>query len=98
MMNHIYVNQTALEIILKTATSLREADSVEIRYSKPDRCCGSFNAEISDREQGTICHFVSKPEELDMPGWWNLWSYVRFSDGRCAPGRAVRIYVYPEGE
>jgi hypothetical protein len=30
-------------------------------------------------------------------GWWTLWAFVTFADGRTAAGEAAKVYVWDEG-
>jgi hypothetical protein len=95
-MTRIYKGQSSLRIEMKTFTDLTEATTVTIRYRKPDKSRGSFAAGIIDRAQGVIVHECANGE-IDQAGWWRFWAAVTFSDGRSAPGSAVKVYVWREG-
>ena len=96
-MKHIYKNQSALRITMNTKIDLKGITKCEIRYQKPDGATGAFNAGIIDESQGIICHDVVSSSEIDVCGKWVLWAAISFTDGRCATGRSVALYVYEEG-
>lgn len=96
-MKHIYRNQTALRLSLDTGIDFEQGDNAEIKYIKPDGTAGAFTAAINGNDSGIIFHDFTEPDEIDQSGWWRFWSSVTFSDGRCAAGKSVRVYVYEEG-
>lgn len=95
-MTNIFVGQSALRISARTGTALADVLSCELRYEKPDGTRGAWPAFVSDYARGVISHELLG-NELDEPGWWSFWVYVRFADERVAFGDAVKIFVREEG-
>ena len=95
-MKRIFKGQTALRITLRTFCDLEDIISVAIRYKKPNGIKGEFSAGVSNSEKGLIHHECIEGD-LDVSGWWVLWAFVTFTDGRTAAGQAAKIYVWKEG-
>jgi len=96
-MNKIYKNQSALRITLKTFTDLEDVQSAIIKYKKPNGKSGEFSAAVGDVANGVIFHEVIEGE-IDVSGWWVLWAFVTFADGRTAAGEAAKVFVWQEGK
>jgi hypothetical protein len=96
-MNKIYKGQSALRITVKTYTDLEGIGSALIKYRKPDGSTGAFSAGVADTERGIIFHECIEGE-LDRTGWWSLWAFITFADGRTAAGEATRLFVWAEGK
>ena len=94
-MGKIYKNQFNLKLTLQTEVTVTGATATKIKYLKPDKTAGEFNASISGTEDLEYDFTVST--ELDQSGDWTFWAYVTFSDSRIAPGEPVVIRVYEEG-
>jgi hypothetical protein len=96
-MNRVYAGQSALRITVKTFADLEDIDSALIKYKKPNGSTGSFAAAVGDAEKGIIFHECIEGE-LDKSGWWTLWAFITFGDGRTAAGEAVRLFIWSEGK
>jgi hypothetical protein len=96
-MNRLFSGQSALRILMKTYTDLEGIEGAAIKYTKPDGTAGSFSAGVTDTEKGIIAHECIEGE-LDVSGWWTLWAFVNFADGRTAADEAVRVFVWDEGK
>lgn len=95
-MSKIYKNQSSLEIELTTSVDLTSATPV-IKYIKPSGLTGQWTATIVTAATGVIKYDILSTE-IDEVGSWRLWAYATFSDARSAPGEAVIMNVYNEGE
>jgi hypothetical protein len=95
-MNRIFKGQSALRIILKTFTDLEGIISAVIKYRKPDGVSGSFGAGVLDRAKGTIFHECIEGD-IDQAGWWVMWAFITFADGRTAAGEGAKVFVWDEG-
>jgi hypothetical protein len=95
-LNRVYVNQSALRITVKTFVNLEGVVSAVIKYRKPDGSLGEFGAGAADEEKGVIFHECIEGE-IDQAGWWALWAFITFEDGRTAAGEAARLFVWSEG-
>jgi hypothetical protein len=96
-MGKIFKGQTALRITLKTFTDLEGVISAAIRYRKPNGKTGEFDAAVGDYANGVIFHECIEGD-IDVSGWWVVWAFVTFADGRAAVGDAARVYVWTEGK
>ena len=96
-MGRIYKDQSDLLITVTTHTNLSEAEECLIKFRKPDKTTGYFTAAISDVEDGIITYEVQEGD-IDLSGWWKFWAHIRFIDGKTAPGRRRKIFVWEEGE
>lgn len=97
IIDHIYVGQEALELILDTNIDLSGASGLKIKYTKPDGTSGSWTGTLS----GTTYikkAFIDDADELDQAGIWTFWTAATMADGRYIPGRPVQYYVDTEGE
>jgi hypothetical protein len=95
-MNRVYKGQSALRLTVKTLTDLEGIFSAVIKYRKPNGSTGEFVAGVGDMAKGIIFHECIEGE-IDMPGWWALWAFITFADGRTAAGETARIFVWQEG-
>jgi hypothetical protein len=95
-MGRVFKGQSALRITVKTFSDLEGIASAAIRYRKPDGSAGEFPAGVSDAARGVIFHECVEGE-IDMAGWWALWAFVTFGDGRAAAGEAAKVFVWEEG-
>jgi hypothetical protein len=95
-MSRIYAGQSALRITVKTFTDLEGIVSAVIKYRKPDGSAGEFNAGVGDVAKGIIFHECIEGE-IDMAGWWVLWAFITFGDGRTAAGEAAKVFIWAEG-
>jgi hypothetical protein len=95
-MGRIFVAQTALRITLKTFCNLEGIISAVIKYRKPNKEEGEFSAAVKDTDKGIIFHEVIEGE-IDVSGWWVLWAFITFEDGRTAAGEAAKVFIWKEG-
>lgn len=95
-MTNIFVGQSALRISARTGTALADIAECQMRYEKPDGSRGTWPAFVSDERRGVISHDLTG-NELDSPGWWTFWVYIRFEDERVAFGDAEKVFVREEG-
>ena len=95
-MGRIFKGQSALRITLKTFTNLEGIISAVIRYRKPNKATGEFQAGVGDIGEGLI-FYECLEGDIDVSGWWVFWAFITFSDGRTAAGQAARVYVWKEG-
>jgi hypothetical protein len=95
-MGKVYVGQSALRITVKTFTDLEGIISAVIKYRKSDGSTGEFAAGVGDMEKGIIFHECIEGE-IDMAGWWALWAFITFADGRTAAGETAKVFIWHEG-
>jgi len=95
-MGKIFLGQSALRITVKTFCDLEGVLSAVIKYRKPNKEEGEFSAAVKDTDKGIIFHEVIEGE-IDVSGWWVIWAFITFEDGRTAAGEAAKVYVWREG-
>jgi hypothetical protein len=95
-LNRVYKGQSALRITVRTFTDLEGIEGAVIKYRKPDGSAGSFEAGLADAEKGIIFHECIEGE-IDRAGWWALWAFITFADGRTAAGETAKLFVWEEG-
>ena len=95
-MGRIFKDQSSLKITVKTYINLSGSDECLVKYRKPDGVEGSFTATVTAPDEGVVSYEV-KTGDIDISGWWIFWVYVHFIDGRSAPGKMSRIFVWDEG-
>jgi hypothetical protein len=95
-MPRIFKGQSALRLTVKTFTDLEDILSAVIKYRKPDGTLGEFVAGVSNMAKGVIFHECIEGE-IDIHGWWALWAFITFADGRTATGETARLFVWDEG-
>ncbi len=94
-MSYLTTNQDALIISLNTGINLSGAQSVSVRYRKPDGTTGQWPASIDGESIRKV--MIPEGEELDQPGLWAFWSYVVFANNTFAEGEPVTQKVYDGG-
>ena len=95
-MKKIFMGQSALRITVNVFCDLEGAEKAVIKYRKPDKKSGEFEAVIKDREKGVI-FYDCVSGDIDVSGWWSFWAFVTFADGRTAAGETAKIFVWKEG-
>ena len=95
-MGRIFKGQSALRITLKTFVDLEGIENAVIKYRKPNGKTGEFAAAVGDIAQGVIFHECIEGD-LDVSGWWSLWAFVTFADGRTAAGQTAKVFIWKEG-
>jgi hypothetical protein len=95
-MSRVFKGQSALRITVKTFSDLEGINSAVIKYRKPDGVTGEFAAGVGDEAKGVIFHECIEGE-IDLAGWWALWAFITFEDGRTAAGEAAKVFVWNEG-
>jgi hypothetical protein len=96
-MGRIFRGQSALRITIRTFSNLEGIEKAEIKYRKPNKVEGLFDAGVSDAEKGVVFHECIEGD-IDVSGWWVFWAFITFADGRTAAGQAVKAYVWQEGK
>lgn len=94
-MSEIYHTQNKLRIQATLGVNITGALELQIRYRNPKGNTGTFTATSLDDENGIIYYDLITP--LEYVGYWLFWGYVKFNDGRVAPGDVVKIKVKMEG-
>ncbi len=97
-MAKLFAGQSELRIRLTMSIDITDATTVQIKYRKPDKTTtGEWDAVTEIEATGVIYYDVL---DGDIPaadyGEWLFWAYVVFSDGRNAPGEAVRVKFWKE--
>lgn len=99
----VFAGQEALKIRLATNVSwedLDAANSLNIKYKKPDGTEGQWDAvlEAEPNPTGRIYYDI-QPGDIPAAseGWWKVWTWVEFSDGRTAPGNPLHVKFRKEG-
>lgn len=90
----IYKDQTALEIQLDTGVTTGTVTEALIKYKAPDETTGEWAA---DFEAGVVS-VTCEDGKIDQAGTWVLWPYLTFADATEAPGEAVQVKVWEEGQ
>jgi len=97
-MGKIYRGQTKLRIQVTASQNITGATELLVKYKKPNGVFGSWPGTASNDTNGVIYKDVTLATTLDQSGRWETWSGVTFSDGGYAPGEAVEMMVYEEGD
>lgn len=98
----IYKNQSALRIRVTIGVDITGAQQKLIKYQKPSGETGSWPATVESADQGIIYHDIpaaaeGQDEIIDETGVWKIWPWIRFADGRAAPGSPIEMKVLDEG-
>ena len=97
-MGKIYKGQTELQIKLVMNTSLSSAASQFIKYKKPSGATGYWQAVVATIADGTVYYNVDSSNDINESGTWRFWGAFRNTDSDYAPGEAVKVVVYDEGD
>jgi hypothetical protein len=95
-MNDIFVGQTALKIVIETNIILTDA-TLLLKYRKPDRKTGSFNAIIDPLDDSKMYYDIQSAEDLDQAGIWTFWAHVTFPDSTIGIGSIAKQEIKLEG-
>jgi len=95
-MSDIFVGQTALRIILETNVTLTDA-TLLLKYRKPDRKIGSFNATIDPSDDSKMYYDIQSEDDLDQEGKWTFWAHVTFADSTVGIGSIAKQEIKLEG-
>lgn len=97
----IFVNQTALKLILKTNVNFNTylTSEIKIKYKDPAGTTSEFvAAELSGSEaEGKIFVDFSDSIKFTVAGKYILWAEITFTDSTFAHGEAVVLMVYTPG-
>jgi len=93
----IYQYQTSLRIRLSCG-DISGALNANIYYRKPSGATGHWGAIIQDTTPSGHVYFdLSATGQLNESGEWRFWPKIGFLVG-SAPGEAICVKVYKEGE
>jgi hypothetical protein len=101
-MARIKLGQTKLRLWCYVNLDLTDVDTVIIKYIKPSKKTGHWDAEIFDRVKGIVFYDVTKidlpdPPTLNETGEWKRWVDATWSDDRHAEGDTITWTVYKPG-
>ncbi len=96
-MGKIYVNQTSLKLEAEVKADLTNANTVLIKYIKPDDSTGQFTATVTDATFGVIEYIITSSTDIDQVGDWTFWGHITFSNGDVIAGEPHCETVYKEG-
>jgi hypothetical protein len=95
-MGKIFTSQTDLTIQLKTFKNITNAQSVKIKYRKPNGVLGEWTANVVDATNGII-DFNAFAGQVDIAGSWTIWAKITDSTGLISIGEPSIFQVYKEG-
>lgn len=98
---YIFKNQSDLSITLDTLKDISSGKEFKIKYIKPDETKGEFPGVILFEVTKVRKNFTDLGDvksALNQNGYWIMWPWVLGADDRWAPGKAVKIYVWFEGQ
>jgi len=94
-MGKIFISQTDLTIRLKTFKNIANAQSVKIKYRKPNGIVGEWTATIADATNGII-EFNAFDGQIDTLGTWNIWAKIVDENGLISIGETSTFVAYKE--
>jgi len=98
MARKIYKNQTALSMRLDTKIDLSTAQTILMKYVKPDGTAGQWTALPISVGSSIVKYDITGTSDLDQAGIWKRWVHITFIDGKVAPGDVVTFTVCEEGK
>jgi hypothetical protein len=92
----IHKNQTAATLILDTKLDMSGMDVIDLSifYIKPDGSQGYWPATLVEDSTSKIFVDFDNTVKFDMTGYWTLYSYVEFGDGRTATGDREQYQIF----
>jgi len=95
--NKLYEHQTKLRLRFDCG-DITGALNARVHYKKPDGSEGSFTGTIEDTTPtGHVYFDLSATGQFGEAGEWRFWPKIGFTSG-SAPGEAIRLKIYSEGE
>lgn len=91
----IFAGQTAVRLILRTKVNflINPPSIAYIKIKNPDKSISEWQADYIPDENGYIYVDFSDAVKFDLPGKYQLWAYMVFSDGRTGIGRKIEIFI-----
>ncbi len=96
-MGKVYVNQTKLKIELLVSADITNT-TCTIKFIKPDKTEGYFDATIDDATTGLISYTISDATDIDQAGRWTFWAYVIYADLKVIAGESSLVEIYEQGK
>ena len=93
----LYKNQTKFRLRLHTSQDITSC-TASIKYEKPSRKTGVWNAAIESESSGIIYVDGGPATKFDEDGIWKIWAYVNFPGNLRAPGKAFKETIFLEGD
>lgn len=97
-MANIHVGQTAIRLQFKIGLDISLANSIELRFYKPNGMMGSFPASILDASVGEVYYDVQSETDLDDTGYWTFWVHVWFSDNTELDSDPIKVSIFEPGK
>lgn len=94
-MGKIFIEQTDLTIQLKTFKNIANAQSVKIKYRKPNGVIGEWTANIVDETTGVI-DFNAFAGQIDIAGNWTIWAKIVDENGLISIGETSTFLASKE--
>jgi hypothetical protein len=94
-MGKIFIGQTDLTIQLKTFKNIANAQSVKIKYRKPNGILGEWTANIVDATNGII-DFNAFAGQVDIAGNWTIWAKIVDENGLISIGETATFLANKE--
>lgn len=96
-MSKIFVKQTKLTLRLDPEADVSDVTAAKIRYKKPNKTIGEFNASIPLPGTGIVEYAIQSANELDIPGTWKFWVHLTYTNGQTIEGDPSEITIHPSG-
>ena len=90
-MPNLFVGSIGEQIILNVGLDISTATNQEIRYKRPNGTVGRWDAELYDGQ--SIVYVTKTEDDLNLPGTWELQSYVELPDW-SGYGDIASVVVY----
>jgi hypothetical protein len=97
-MEILYINQSRAKIRVTCGVNVTGALQLKIKYKKPSGATGEWTALVETALTGVIYYDLASTATLDELGIWTVWPWIKFSDGREAPGTPDELMILDEGE
>ncbi len=93
----LYEHQTELRLRFDCG-DIDGALNARVHYRKPNGDVGSFSGTVEDTTPtGHVYFDLTLTGQFSVNGEWRFWPKIGFTSG-SAPGEAIRVKIYNEGE
>jgi hypothetical protein len=85
----LYTHSWGFKLVFDVEVDITEATEMEIRYKKPSKETGVWDAALDD---STSIFYVIKEGDLDIQGLWQFQAFITTSDWSI-PGEVIHVVV-----
>lgn len=92
------VGSTDQKFTVDVMKNISGYQSAEIRYIKPNKVTGHFDADVVNPVTGIIEYLVQNVSDIDVAGDWIFWAKINYVDGSVGYGEPFVVTAKNQGQ